>query len=153
MSNRRDIEVPWTCKRDGACCRETGEVRVTHQERRALEHAAPTSAVLAWRSDPDPRFVRLIAKPCPLLGSDADGKAVCMVHDVRPLVCRMFLCGRVDVQKEPYEPEPVNFALGLTGCGNLTARLNESTRFREHYRTNAVQEKRRWGKANGWVNG
>ena len=150
MSTRRDIEVPWTCKRDGACCTQPAEVRVTHLERQALEHAAPTSAVLAWRADPDPRFVRLIAKPCPLLTKDDTGQASCSAHAVRPLVCRTFMCGRVDVAAEPYEPEPVNFVLGLTGCGNLSARLTESLAFREHYRTNAVQEKRRYGVQHGW---
>lgn len=123
---------------------------MTRAERDEIERAAPTSAVLAWREDPDPRFARLVAHPCPLLTRDAEGKASCSVHDVRPLNCRAFMCGRVDPKKEPFEPEPVNYVLGLTGCGNLTARLNESLRFREHYRTNAVQQKRLWGRPHGW---
>ena len=145
MSSRREIAVPWVCSRDGACCTTPDEVRVTVAERRALENAAPTSAVLAWRSDADPRFVRLIAKPCPLY---IDRQ--CSVYESRPLVCRSFMCGRVDVTKEPYESEPVNLDLGMTGCGNLSARLAESHRFREHYATNARKEYQRWGKAHGW---
>ena len=146
VSTRRDIEVPWSCKRDGKCCEITAEVRVTHLEREAIERAAPTSAsVLAWRSDPDPRFVRLIAKPCPLY---VDG--ACSVYDVRPAVCRSFMCGRVDTSAEPYEAEPVNFVLGLTGCGNLSARLKESERFRQHYATNARKVQQTWGSQMGW---
>lgn len=124
---------------------------MTVSERRALEDAAPTSAILAWRPDPDPRFVRLVAKPCPLLTTDADGAASCSVHEVRPLTCRQFMCGRVDTAKEPYEPEPVNFVLGLTGCGNLSARLRESERFRQHYATNARKQQQGWGKAHEWA--
>lgn len=150
MSTRRDIAIPWQCARSGDCCEQTGEVRVTHQERRALEDAAPTSVVLAWRPDPDPRFVRLVAKPCPLLTKDAEGVASCSVHAVRPQTCRHFMCGRVDVAKEPYEPEPVNFVLGLTGCGNLSARLKESERFRQHYATNARKVQQTWGREMGW---
>jgi Fe-S-cluster containining protein len=118
---------------------------MTQAERTAIENTAPTSVDLSWTPDADPRFVRLQAAPCPLLQDTA-----CSVWASRPLVCRTFMCGRVEVEKEPFEPEPVNTLLGLTGCGNLTARLNESLRFREHYRTNAVQELRRWGKAMGW---
>ena len=150
-STRREVAVPFVCQRSGDCCREPNEVRMTHQERAEIERVAPTSTVLSWRSDPDPRFVRLIAKPCPLLAQDEAGRAVCTVHEVRPLLCRTFMCGRPDPKKEPWEPEPVNWVLGLTGCGNLSARLTESLRFREHYRTNAVQEKKRWGRPHGWT--
>lgn len=124
---------------------------MTLLEKAEIERAAPTSALtLSWLPDADPRFTRLQARPCPLLTHDDEGKAACSVFASRPLTCRMFMCGRVDVAREPYEPEPAVFGLGLTGCGNLTARLNESLRFREHYRTNAVQEKRRWGASHGW---
>lgn len=117
---------------------------MTVSERRALENAAPTSAVLAWRPDADPRFTRLQAGPCPLY---IDGG--CSVYAVRPLVCRTFMCGRVDVTREPYESEPVNLALGMTGCGNLSARLRESERFRQHYATNARKTLQTWGRAMG----
>jgi Fe-S-cluster containining protein len=116
---------------------------MTRSEQALLERAAPTSAALTWRDDPDPRFVRLAAAPCPFL-TQTEGQAGCAVHPIRPLACRTFMCGRVDVAAEPFESEPASAALGLTGCGNLTARLQESERFRQHYRTHATQETRRW---------
>ena len=140
----REIAVPWRCQRDGACCQQPDEVRVLVSERREIERMAPTSIALSWRPDADPRFVRLQAKPCPLYINGA-----CSVYEVRPYVCRSFMCGRVDVTKEPYESEPVNLALGMTGCGNLSARLAESERFRQQYATNARKEYQRWGKAHG----
>lgn len=154
MDTRRDIVVPWHCARSGDCCEQVGEVRMTWSERAAIERADPTSATtLSWVPDPDARFTRLHAHPCPLLTRDAEGRAACSIHAVRPLVCRTFQCGRVDVKREPFESEPVHHALGLTGCGNLTARLQESLRFRESYRTNAVQELRRWGLTHGYQAG
>lgn len=109
-----------------------------------MERAAPTPVALSWSADADPRFVRLRAHPCPLY---VDG--ACSVYEVRPLCCRSFMCGRVDVTREPWESEPVVPVLGLTGCGNLSARLQESERFRQHYATNARKSFQQWGKAMG----
>ena len=139
MSTRRPITVPFVCQRSGDCCRQAGEVRVTQKERQAIEAAAPTSVSLSWTPDADPRFTRLSARPCPLLIENA-----CSVYAVRPLPCRQFMCGRPDVTIEPFEVEPVVPHLGMTGCGNLSARLHESERFRQHYATNARKEAQRW---------
>lgn len=114
---------------------------MTRLEQAAIEQADPTSVALSWRSDPDPRFVRLQAAPCPFLQADKS----CGVYDVRPLICRTFMCGRVDVAAEPYETDRI------TGCGNLTDRLRESHRFREHYATNGRKTMQRWGKEHGWA--
>src|SRR5258706_2652557 len=112
MSNRRDIQVPWTCSRTGHCCATTGEVRVTVAERETMERVAPTATMLSWRADADPHFVRLQAGPCPLLQPGASFS----VYADRPFVCRSFICGRVDVTTQPYQVDEV------TGCGDLTAR-------------------------------
>lgn len=113
---------------------------MTHEERAEIERVAPTSTIaLSWRPDADPRFTRLTAQPCPLL---VDGQ--CSVYAVRPLICRQFMCGRVSTD-EPFETD------AITGCGNLTARLYESERFRQHYATNGRKELQRWGKAHGWT--
>lgn len=114
---------------------------MTRAEQVAIEQADPTSVALSWRLDPEPGFVRLQAKPCPFLQADKS----CKVYDVRPLTCRSFQCGRVDVSTEPYEVD------AITGCGNLTARLTESERFRQHYATNARKQMQRWGKDHGWA--
>lgn len=136
--SRPDIAVPFRCHRSGDCCRETNEVRMTHQERHAIECAAPTSAALAWTPDADPRFVRLTAKPCPLL---VDGQ--CSVYDARPWVCRTFMCGRVTTE-EPYATDRI------TGCSNLTVRLQTSERFRQHYATHARKTYQAWAREKGW---
>lgn len=85
--------MAWRCQRDGACCTEPAEVVVTVEEQQALRAAAPAGIVLTFLTHPDPRFVRLRAKPCPLYD---DRARACRVYQVRPMNCRRFACLRED---------------------------------------------------------
>jgi Fe-S-cluster containining protein len=98
-------------------------------ERAAIVAADTLPAGVDLRWSPLARgFWTLRAGPCPLLTAEHR----CAVYAVRPRICREFMCGRVDPVTEPFVEDRV------TGCANLTARLRESLRFREHYRTNAA---------------
>lgn len=63
---------------------------MTPQERAAIEQVS--SRQLSWRPAADPRFVELLAGPCPLLNEDG----TCSVYAVRPFNCRRYLCFRED---------------------------------------------------------
>jgi len=129
----------WQCDQRGDCCREPDEVLMTHAERTAILDTQP-QAVLTWRDDPvDVRFVRLRARPCPLI--DTDGR--CTVYAVRPYNCRRFVCLR-----NPDEP----WISGANGsCVNLDRRLASSYQAVAFYRTNQRVAQREWGDAHGWV--
>lgn len=88
-------------------------------------------------------FVQLQARPCPLLATDAEGKAVCTVYDVRPYSCRRFGCYRPDPATEPYEEGPDG------ECRNLVDRVYQSRAVRRAY---ALVQRRaqRWALRMGW---
>lgn len=138
----RPIVAEWTCQRDGACCRLTAAVVMTPAERDLL---------LARRPDLADRFiaaadgfVALQARPCPLLETDAAGRAVCTVYDVRPYSCRRFGCYRPDPAREPYEEGPDG------ECVNLVDRVMQSRDVRRAY---ALQQRKaqRWALRHGWT--
>lgn len=124
---------------------------MTHAERTAIEQADASPRLLTWLPHADRRFIRLQAAPCPLLTTDDQGRAACSVWAVRPYNCRRFLCGRVDVTQELFEPEPSLPELGRLGCRNLSDRLGQSLRFREHYRTCQRHAQREWAESHGWT--
>jgi len=92
-------EQPWQCQRSGGCCEQPDEVVMTHAERTEIERAAPSRVVLRFAPHADPRFVRLLAHPCPLFEQTS---RTCTVYAVRPFNCRRFACGRRDVTAEPF---------------------------------------------------
>lgn len=102
---------------------------MTHQERAAIEQVS--TRPFLWRPDADPRFVRLLAGPCPLL----DDTGLCSVYEVRPLNCRRYMCGRQD--GEAWTPDAIPLRV-LTN--------------RDLRRQYAVNERKaqRWGRAMGW---
>jgi Fe-S-cluster containining protein len=116
----------WTCQRDGACCQQPAEVVMTHAERAVIEQAASPSRALAFAPHADPRFVRLLAAPCPLY---ADG---CTVYDVRPYNCRRFACQRTDYDTQAYDQGPQT---------------------RQDVRQLVVLQRhaQRWGRTHGWA--
>jgi len=103
---------------------------MTHQERAAIEALGPPQRLL-WRPDADPRFVRLLAGPCPLLNE----AGLCSVYDVRPMNCRRYMCGRQD--GEAWTPE------------SIPVRVLESRDLRRQYALNE-RKAQRWGLAHGW---
>jgi Fe-S-cluster containining protein len=92
------------------------------------------------------------ARPCPLLARDAKGLATCTVHDIRPVNCRRFMCGRVDVKQEAFEPEPLDLDRGRLGCANLSDRIQQSRPFRRAYALQQRRVMRDWGMKHGWKN-
>lgn len=102
---------------------------MTHQERSEIERRVPSTVVLSWRPHEESRFVRLTAKPCPLL----DGNQ-CSVYDVRPFNCRRYGCLRKDVTTEAWvEGPPV-------------------PQTRDDRRTLVVLQRhgQRWARSHGW---
>lgn len=119
---------------------------MTHAERAVIEQrVTPTSAPsLSWLPHVDSRFIRLSAGPCPLLGRDADGKALCSVYDARPYRCRAWGCFRPSPEVEPFEAEP-----NIVGCANLRERLAQSNQVRREFKR-LVDRAREWGLSHGW---
>lgn len=136
----RLIEVPWTCRQTGDCCRAVPVVTMsTDEQQLLLMHPLVKDRVLPWQPDPQPGFVQLKAQPCPLLGANN----LCTVHEIRPYNCRRFICGRVDVHSEPYEQG------GPLGCYNLSDRIETSERFRHHAET-TQRKAQPWALEHGW---
>ncbi len=100
--------------------------------------------------DHSPGFVALLpiagTRQCPLLGTAADGRATCTVHDIRPLNCRRFACGRV--AGEPFEEDTRPIA--VQGCKNLTDRVLQSRPWRRLMAQGQRKAMRTWGYAHGW---
>ena len=146
--NQRPISLPWQCKRSGSCCRSVSQIVMTPQEAILIRDARPDLS-LKWYQHADRRFVYLKGKPCPCLGSDDQGLAVCTVWAVRPFNCRRFGCYRPDTEAEPYEPEPLDVEHGRLGCANLSDRLAQSRAVRRDY---ALKQRKaqRWARAHGW---
>ena len=138
----RPIAADWTCQRDGACCRQPAAVVMTPAERDLLLARRPDLAT-RFTDRPD-GGVALQARPCPLLATDAHGRAVCTVYDVRPYNCRRFGCYRPDPATEPYEEGPDG------ECLNLVERVLQSRAVRRDY---AQHQRRaqRWADRHGWT--
>jgi Fe-S-cluster containining protein len=100
---------------------------MTPAERAEIERAAPSSVTLSWLPHDDPRFVRLVAGPCPLYDA---AKRTCTVYAVRPMNCRRFGCMRMDYSK-PYDQGPQT---------------------RQDKRQLIVMQRhaQRWGRSHGW---
>jgi hypothetical protein len=126
-----------------------GDVLMTPAERDLLlaRHPALASSVTAW--SPDLVALRPIAgtRQCQLLAFD-DGLATCTVHDIRPLNCRRFWCGRPDPAEEPFEEDRRPFA--VMGCRNLTDRVLQSRPFRREMAQRQRKAMRDWGLKHGW---
>ena len=104
---------------------------MTPAERVEIERAAPDVALSFTATDDG--FVRLKAKPCPLLtGND------CSVYAVRPANCRRYACGRDDVTTEPYVDSPV------------PARFYTDREFRRQMVLMQRKAMKQWGHAHGW---
>jgi Fe-S-cluster containining protein len=138
----RPIAADWHCGREGSCCRLPPAVVMTPAERDLL---------LARRPDLADRFgaaadgfVALRARPCPLLATDAEGRAVCTVYDVRPYNCRRFMCYRPDPTTEPYEEGPDG------ECRNLVERVMQSRDVRRAYALHQ-RKSQRWALRHGWT--
>lgn len=156
----RPVEVPWTCKKSGDCCRTPSHLTVTAQERtimEGLESAATRrlefilhpeeqqrhDAIVA-RGEIDtasPRFYMLVTHPCPFLTD----QSLCAIHTLRPFNCRRFSCGRIDTTTEAYEQG------GPMGCYNVSDRIATSLRFQEWYAAQERHAQRDWARTHGWV--
>lgn len=146
-SMARVVEIPWTCKRTGDCCRETKEMLVTVQERDLLEkHALHARRPLVFRraenalGRSDDRFRIMELHPCPFLSD----QGLCLVHEIRPYNCRRFMCGRVDVARESYEIDQFG------SCLNLADRMETSQRFAHFYNTAERKHQKDWAVKMGW---
>jgi hypothetical protein len=105
------------------------------------------SSFTAWSPD----FVALApvdgTRRCPLLAFDGT-LATCTVHDIRPLNCRRFWCGRPDPAREPFEEDISRVA--VMGCKNLTDRVLQSRPFRREMAHRQRTALRTWGHKHGW---
>lgn len=78
---------------------------MTREERRAIE--AVTDRPLRWAFHENPRFVHLVARPCPLVDFDASGQSACSVYAFRPMNCRRYGCFRASPRTEPFPVDGV----------------------------------------------
>lgn len=105
---------------------------MTHAERRTLTAAALAAGDvrLTFRPHPDPDFVCLVARPCPLYAEDAKA---CRVYEARPYNCRRFACLRRDYT-QAYDAGPQS---------------------RADRRQLVVMQRRAqpWARAHGWADG
>jgi Fe-S-cluster containining protein len=129
------VETPWRCIRDGACCTEPADVVMTHAERRTLTAAVlraaiPGGVTLTFRPHPDPSFVCLVARPCPLYAADAKA---CRIYEARPFNCRRFACQRRDYA-QPYDQGP-------------------QTRADRRQLVVIQRHAQRWARSHGWEDG
>lgn len=122
----------WQCQKTGDCCREVDEVVMTPAERMEIERAAPSGVVLSFAPHADDRFVRLTAKPCPLLVDN-----LCSVHAVRPFNCRRWGCFRDDYSQPP--------EMTMVPAAMLKTRSNR--------RQALVMQRhaQRWARSHGWT--
>lgn len=88
-------------------------------------------------------------RQCPLLAFEG-GLATCTVHDIRPLNCRRFWCGRPDPATEPFEDDPPGRPESVQGCKNLTDRVLQSRPFRREMAQRQRKAMRDWGLKHGW---
>lgn len=110
---------------------------------RALRGPIPE---IRWVAHEEKReFVLMLAAPCPLLGTDVDGQALCTIHSIRPYNCRRFGCLRPDPRTEVYEICDD----GRWGCKNLIDRVKSS---RVARRTIELIQRRaqKWALKHGW---
>lgn len=136
----RVVEVPWTCRQTGDCCRMVPEVVMTKQEQALLDARYQVATrPLVWHDHPTDGFVRLEAKPCPFLAGN-----ICLVHEIRPYNCRRFMCGRVDVQQESLEMNPEG------QCYNSGDRIRTSLRFFEYSKAHERRAQKEWAVDHGW---
>lgn len=124
---------------------------MTPSERDLLLARRPTLAnrFAEW----SPGFVALLpieGRRCPLLALVPGGLATCTVHDIRPLNCRRFWCGRPDPTTEPFEEDAR--AEAVMGCKNLTDRVLQSRPFRRLVAQQQRKAMRTWGLKHGWHN-
>jgi hypothetical protein len=98
-----------------------------------------------------PGFVALLpvdgTQRCPLLEM-TDALATCTVHDIRPINCRRFWCGRPNPATEPFEDDISRVA--VMGCKNLTDRVLQSRPFRREMAKRQRHVMRTWGHKHGW---
>lgn len=123
---------------------------MTPQEAILVRDARP-DLTLQWYWHPDRRFVYLRGKPCPLLGRDEQGLAVCTVWVLRPYNCRRFGCFRPDPATEPYEAENLDLERLRLGCANLSDRLKDR-RVRRAY-AKMQRKAAKWAVRHGWPQG
>lgn len=143
MTERREIERGWHCKRSGDCCLAIPEIVVTKPELREMQAASDRQ--LHLRPHEDDRFIRVLTPGgCPYLDRELNGDATCSIHESRPYQCRRFQCQRPDPSTEPYE------ASGPLGCKNLTDRLEQSRYALKFYESNQHRAQP-WARAHGWV--
>lgn len=135
MGKRLTMARTWSCAQTGDCCH--GDVRVSHDEALLLR--------AQWRSATKPvvleplesGFWLLRGGPCPFLTADQQ----CAVYEVRPYVCRRFVCYRA--AGEVFDPS------GDLGCANLSQRLT-IREYRKDY-ARRQQDAQRWALTHGWT--
>ena len=84
------------CSRCGACCSNIlplTEADIETIRKYIYEHDTEPCLHAGDNSDIAIDFI------CPFLGTGEDGAATCEIYDVRPFVCRLFLCSRADLSQ------------------------------------------------------
>jgi len=118
---------------------------MTSAEREAIEaFGATPMRPPVWASDAPAGWALLQGKPCPYLDRDEDGKAVCLVYEVRPFNCRRFGCFRPSPELEPLELDHSKL-----GCKNLSDRIANSPEVLRAYRK-MQRQAQEWATAHGW---
>lgn len=140
--SKRLVVLPWSCSMTADCCKAVSTVLMTPLEAQEIVHyiGSERTATLKWRMTESPKFIRLVAHPCPLL----DGN-LCSVHPVRPYNCRRWGCFRPDVAVEALEPDH-----SFLGCANARERFMQDHGVRRQLKQ--MQRKaQKWARRHGWT--
>jgi Fe-S-cluster containining protein len=128
----------WHCQQDGACCREGAAVLLSREELTLIEAHPGARHVTYTVSPAGEGKLYLKARPCPFLA--ASGR--CGVYSARPLACRQYACGRVDVRTERIDPN-----------APMPARFYTDRDFRRQLTRDRQKALLTWGVRHGWTQG
>jgi Fe-S-cluster containining protein len=131
--------MKFKCYRCGWCCRIE---KYSSQDEFDLASKALNKLGIKLHGIKMPNGMILWDKPCPALKME-NGKAKCLIYDVRPYPCRQFLCGKKS--KDDNRPFKSDLVYDLEYLDDLL-KIPEFAKIKERIEDEAA----RWGNAHGW---
>ena len=101
-----DFTIDGKCSNCGECC--TTFLALSDQEEKTIREYVKKHHIETVRNAKPPMW-RMIDLTCPFLDKEREHK--CLIYEVRPLICRNFICGKGKKKWNPeelLERKPVN---------------------------------------------